>query len=146
VGTRLGTSADAPALDMAYKLVQYGELPCLKLSAGKETLVGPKQVWRHRGADGRFDRDRIAARDEAAPGAGWDPLLGPVMQGGELLRRPSLAESRDLHRSEIAALPADLLDLAKPATYPVERSATLTERQRSAVAAVREREGRSSER
>jgi nicotinate phosphoribosyltransferase len=141
VGTKLGTSADAPALDMAYKLVQYGNRPCLKLSAGKETLVGPKQVWRHRGADGRFDRDRMAARDEPSPGAGWEPLLVPVMQGGEMVRRPSLDESRVLHRDEMAALPTGLRNLTAPVPYSVERSLSLTERQRLAVATVREREG-----
>ena len=54
IGTRLGTSADAPSLDMVYKLVQFGEVPKLKLSAGKATLVGPKQVWRRAGLDGLF--------------------------------------------------------------------------------------------
>src|SRR5581483_4051707 len=59
VGTKLGTSADAPTLDMAYKLVQYGDEPCLKLSAGKQTLVGPKQVWRHIDPHARLTGDRI---------------------------------------------------------------------------------------
>ncbi|MGH8981568.1 MAG: nicotinate phosphoribosyltransferase, partial [Acidimicrobiales bacterium] len=46
VGTRVGVSADAPYLDSVYKLVSYAGRPVVKLSPGKETLPGPKQVWR----------------------------------------------------------------------------------------------------
>ncbi len=140
VGTKLGTSADAPTLDMAYKLVQYADAPTLKLSVGKETLIGPKQVWRHRDAHGRYDRDRIAARDEPAPGPDWEPLLIPVMEGGAILRHPALAESRTLHQREMAAFPPGLRDLASGSSLPLEVSPTLTRRQREAVAAIRRRE------
>src|SRR5665213_3388690 len=46
VGTHLGVSADAPYLDSAYKLVAYDGRPVAKLSPGKATLPGPKQVFR----------------------------------------------------------------------------------------------------
>ena len=50
VGTALSTSSDAPALGGVYKLVEIerdgGMAPVLKLSAGKRTLPGSKQVWR----------------------------------------------------------------------------------------------------
>jgi nicotinate phosphoribosyltransferase len=141
VGTRLGMSADSPVLDMAYKIVAYDGRPCLKLSEGKETLVGPKQVWRRRGPGGRFAGDRIAAADEPSPGEGWEPLLEPVMRAGEPLPLPSLAELRSLHRAEIEALPPELLDVGQKALYPVERSPVLAGRQRAAVAEVRRREG-----
>lgn len=58
VGTKMGVSADAPYLDSAYKLVQFGGRPVMKLSKGKATLPGAKQV--HRGNSG----DIIALRDE----------------------------------------------------------------------------------
>lgn len=143
VGTRLGMSADAPILDMVYKIVEYAGAPCLKLSEGKETLVGPKQVWRRRGPDGRYAGDRIAARDEPAPGTAWEPLLEPIISGGRALPLPSLAELRAAHRAEIEALPAALLELEldAPPSYPVERSPVLVERQRAAAAEVRRREG-----
>ena len=35
VGTRLGVSADAPCLDIAYKLVEYEGRPVLKLSTAR---------------------------------------------------------------------------------------------------------------
>jgi len=46
VGTKMGVSADAPYTDIAYKLVYYDGRPVLKLSTGKKTLVGEKQVFR----------------------------------------------------------------------------------------------------
>lgn len=140
VGTRLGTSADAPNLDMAYKLVEYDGRPCLKLSAGKQTLVGAKQVWRRRDPGGRFAEDRIAGRDEPAPTGNWEPLLAPVMRNGELTSRPALAEIRALHRAETAALPPALLGLYPQTSYPIEVSEDLLARQRAAVASVERRE------
>jgi len=141
VGTRVGTAADAPALDMAYKLVEYDGVPRLKLSEGKRTLVGAKQVWRRRGADGRFAGDVIAGRDEAAPGPDWEPLLEPVMRSGEVLVDPELAAIRSCHRAEMAGLPEPLLRLEGPGDYPVELSPGLAVRQAAAEAATRGREG-----
>lgn len=141
VGTRVGMSADAPVLDMAYKIVEYGGRPCLKLSEGKQTLVGPKQVWRRRSTDGRLAGDRITARDEPCPGADWEPLLEPVMRSGRALAAPPLPELRRLHAEEVARLPRELLELEGQGEYPVERSARLAERQRVATLEVRRREG-----
>ncbi len=141
VGSRLATSADAPVLDMAYKLVEYDGVPRLKLSEGKRTLVGAKQVWRRRDAGGRFAGDLVASRDEPPPGPGWEPLLVPVMAGGEALAQPSLAEIRERHRQEVAALPPALLALEGQAPYPVELSPRLRARQDAAVGAARAREG-----
>lgn len=144
VGTRLGMAADAPVLDMVYKIVEHAGAPCLKLSEGKETLVGPKQVWRRRGPDGRYLGDRIAARDEPAPGVGWEPLLEPIIAGGRALPLPPLAELRAGHRAEMEALPPALLELDAAPSYPVERSPVLAERQRAATlqrTEARRREG-----
>jgi len=141
VGTRIGMSSDAPVLDLAYKLVQYDGRPCLKLSEGKATLVGPKQVWRRRRSDGRFAEDRLASRDEPPPGPDWEPLLEPVVRAGTALQAPSLSAQRGRHRAEMAAMPAELLDVERAATYPVGCSETLLARQRAAVEQVRRREG-----
>ena len=52
VGTEMAVSADAPALDVAYKLVEYRGEPRLKTSTEKVTLPGSKQVFRARNAAG----------------------------------------------------------------------------------------------
>lgn len=141
VGTRLGMSADAPVLDLAYKIVAYEGRPCLKLSEGKTTLVGPKQIWRRRGLDGRFSEDLIAARDEPAPGPDWEPLLEPVMRRGRPESLPTLETLRALHREEMTAMPPALLGVAATASYRSAYSATLQQRQQAAVDQVRRREG-----
>ena len=46
VRTKAGVSADAPWTDCAYKLVEYDGKPILKLSTGKASLPGRKQVYR----------------------------------------------------------------------------------------------------
>jgi len=56
IGTRMDVSADAPYLDMAYKLVHYGGRYVLKTSPGKETWTGEKQVYRARGPTQRVPR------------------------------------------------------------------------------------------
>ena len=141
VGTRVGMSADAPVLDMVYKIVEYGGRPCLKLSSKKATLVGRKQVWRRRASDGRLLEDRVSAYDEPAPASEWQPLLEPVMYGGRTLLRPHLDELRRFHASEIASLPPDLLGVHTRATYPVSLSSELRARHCSAVEQARLREG-----
>lgn len=84
VGAALAASADAPALETAYKLVEIGGRPVRKLSAGKITWAGAKQVWRGDGMD------LLALATEpnpAGPGApaGARPLLVEVMAGGRRL-------------------------------------------------------------
>ena len=59
VGTSLSTSSDAPALDCAYKLVEYAGRPTRKRSPGKATWPGRKQVFRRYGDDRRIAGDRV---------------------------------------------------------------------------------------
>jgi nicotinate phosphoribosyltransferase len=51
VGTKMGVSADAPYLDSACKLVAYAGRPVMKLSPGKVSQPGAKQVYRGPGGD-----------------------------------------------------------------------------------------------
>lgn len=79
VGTQLGTSADAPTLGCVYKLVAGEGRPRIKLSAGKTTVPGRKQLYRF-SAHGCYRRDLVAAEDEEV--AGGRPLLECVMRSG----------------------------------------------------------------
>jgi len=78
VGTKMGTSADQPALDTAYKLSGYAGTPRMKLATEKSNLPGRKQVVRQY-EDGTAVRDVIATEDEQTNGA---PLLERVMADG----------------------------------------------------------------
>jgi len=105
VGTRIGVSADAPYLDMAYKLVEYDGRPCLKLSEGKVTYPGRKQVFRRLEASGFF-KDELGLREETLPG---EPLLQNFMQNGRLLREiPSLPETRQKAVENLERLPEEV--------------------------------------
>lgn len=126
VGTKMGVSADAPYLDTAYKLVAYGDRLVMKLSTGKASLPGPKQVYRA----GRPGDDLIAFRDEPAP-AGMTPLLTPVMRAGHRIDAPADQHGRadDLHAArrrcaeDLAGLPAVArrLDAPEaPAPHPTQ--------------------------
>jgi nicotinate phosphoribosyltransferase len=122
VGTRMDVSADAPYLDMAYKLVRYDGRNVLKTSTGKETWTGEKQVYRFRGPDGRFREDLLALRDEPSP-PGAEPLLQTVMSGGRpVAAGPPLAEIRRRCAAQVAALPDPVVGLREPASYPVRYS------------------------
>ncbi len=123
VGTRVGASADAPYTDFVYKLVEYDGKPVSKLSADKETLPRPKQVFRRFDANGRILRDAIDVWEEPAPAAGGQPLLSPVMANGELLSPlPTIGEIRDFHRERMSTLPDELRGVEPSGTLEVEVS------------------------
>jgi nicotinate phosphoribosyltransferase len=110
VGTRMGVSADAPYLDSAYKLVAFGDRPVLKLSPGKATLPGPKQVWRRL----PITDDLLVGQDEPAP-EGRERLLVPVMRTGMRTGPPgTLDAARARLVRDLEGLPATALDLYEP--------------------------------
>lgn len=136
VGTRMDVSADAPYMDMAYKLVRVHERDVLKLSEGKATWPGEKQIYRFRGPDGRWQRDVLALREEAPPAADAEPLLQTVMTDGRMVAPPeALSAARDRCLQQVGALPETLRDVTRPGRYPVEYSAGLRALRRSLEAA-----------
>ena len=111
IGTQMGVSADAPFVDSVYKLVETQGRPVLKLSAGKGTAPGPKQVWR--GAGG----DVLSLRDEPGRTDGDEPMLEAVMRDGvRTSSPPSIDEMRARFEADLAVLPtgAELLKHAQP--------------------------------
>jgi nicotinate phosphoribosyltransferase len=96
VGTRLGTSADAPYLGMVYKLVEQDGEPRLKLSPDKRTLPGRKQVWRTPG------EDVVGLAVEPGP-PGGRALLTTVFDGAAREGVASLADARARCAASLAA-------------------------------------------
>jgi nicotinate phosphoribosyltransferase len=118
VGTKVGVSADAPWTDCGYKLVEYAGRPVLKLSTKKQTLPGPKQVFRFRDAGGTYLRDVVAKAEERSEGG--EPLLGEVMkEGRRVAPDPTLEELRKRFRREFACLPQRHKALRSPEVYDV---------------------------
>ena len=95
MGTELGTSRDSPVVNGVYKLV--AELSggawrgVAKLSQGKTTLPGAKQVFR-RFEDGTMAEDVVGTADEELDG---EPLLVPAMREGEIVHPETLEEMRE---------------------------------------------------
>lgn len=113
VGTKVGTSADAPSLDAAYKLVEYDGRPVMKLSPGKLTLPGAKQVFRGPGC-----ADLLALRGEQPP-PGTAPLLEPVLLGGRptapaLPAPEAVAAARARFEADLEELPPRARAIRRP--------------------------------
>ncbi len=141
IGTRLNVSADAPSVDLVYKLVELDGRDLLKLSPGKATWVGRKQIVRRLGGDGRLAGDTLALADEPLP-PDAEGLLEPVMRAGELLRpHPPLARLRAHCAGQLAALPAGVRRLHRPDEYAVTPSEALQARQAAARAMAGRRVG-----
>jgi nicotinate phosphoribosyltransferase len=123
VGTRMNTSADAPYLDCAYKLVEYAHRPQRKRSEGKANWPARKAVYRRRDTNGVMTRDWLTLKDERRDGIA---LLEPMMTAG--VRRkdlPSLAASREHANRQLQALPQALQSLEPVDPYPVAVSDAL---------------------
>lgn len=129
VGTRVGVSWDAPSLDSAYKLVAYDGRPVMKLSTGKATAPGAKQVYRS--TDG--DYDVLALAEEPAPDAGFEPLLVTVMAAGRRTGEASggLESARRRLRAQLTHVSPRALTLRAPRPHRVDRSGRLLAVQRS---------------
>jgi len=122
VGTKLAVIADAPELDIAYKLVEYGGKGRLKLSTKKLLYPGRKQVFRQID-NGRMVGDVIGRFDEPLAG---EPLLKTLLLRGQPTTRIELAESRRHLQRELKSLPDHLRALQSASTpYPVSFSEQL---------------------
>jgi nicotinate phosphoribosyltransferase len=128
VGTRMGTSADKPYVDVIYKLCETqsasGEFsPIMKLSEGKITLPGRKQVYRFKDDEGGYEKDTIALANEKLE---VEPLLIKVMEKGRTAYEfPSLNEVRSAAKENLSRLPGKYKKLTGAIAYPVELSKAL---------------------
>ena len=123
VGTKLDTSADAPYMDSAYKLMEYAGRPRCKTSEGKATLPGRKQVFRHF-EKGAMKKDILTLEGDTSR-EGF-PLLEKVVAGGcRLIPQRDLKTIASHAREEISSLPKHLRNLETAPPYPVEISLAL---------------------
>ena len=128
VGTKMGTSADKPYVDVIYKLCETmsekGNFsPIMKLSEGKVTLPGRKQGYRFKDKNGNFAKDKITLANEKVKG---EPLLVKVMEKGEIIYDlPSLDEIRATAAENLSKLPEKYKQLTGAPEYPVELSQDL---------------------
>ena len=125
VGTKMTTSADAPYLDCAYKLVEYAGIARRKRSEGKATWPGRKQVFRSFDSQDRMCADIVTLESDELTGTS---LLQNVMKKGKRIAgQPDIKKSRKYALSQLAGLPNYLMQLNKSEKYPVEISRSLNE-------------------
>ncbi len=122
-GTALTTSADAPKLDIVYKLVAVerdGEhRPTMKLSSGKATYPGRKSVHRVE-RDGTFEYDVVGLRDEDLPG---EDQLVTVFEDGELVYDlPDLEAISERTSETLSRIPLASREIRDPDPYDVRIS------------------------
>ena len=135
VGTAISTVRDAPALGGVYKLVETMEgtsaRPTLKLSAGKRSYPGRKQVWRVT-ESGIADYDVLGLEGET--GQDGRPLLVRAMrQGVRVLPAMPLEETRQRALERVAQLPPALRAIAPGPPYTVRISPALDALVRAAL-------------
>jgi nicotinate phosphoribosyltransferase len=122
VGTHMGTSLDAPSLDVIYKISEATDedgkfLPTMKLSQGKVTYPGRKQVFRVRDKSGRFIRDVLGLEKEKINGA---PLLIKVVDRGKVIyNSPTLDRIKKFAKDSILRFSDALKGVFPKYRYPV---------------------------
>jgi nicotinate phosphoribosyltransferase len=134
IGVNLDASIDAPSLDCAYKLQEYGGRPKRKLSEGKATWSGRKQIWRTFDAEGVMRGDVLSLETDKQPG---ETLVVPVMRAGKRIApSPTLEQIRERATCELARLPEPLKRLEPGHDYPVKIADALVDLARKAAAAT----------
>ncbi|MEK6727691.1 MAG: nicotinate phosphoribosyltransferase [Candidatus Omnitrophota bacterium] len=122
VGTNMGTSVDAPSLDVIYKISEVTDeegrfLPTMKLSKGKVTYPGRKQVFRIKGKNGKFIKDILGLEKEKIKGA---KLLRKVVNKGRAVYSPpALGRIKEFCKNNLSAFPEELKVTRPSYKYPV---------------------------
>jgi nicotinate phosphoribosyltransferase len=122
VGTNMGSSVDAPSLDVVYKLSEvtddYGRFsPTMKLSKAKVTYPGRKQVFRIKDKKGKFVKDIVGLEKEKISGL---PLLIKVMEKGRFVYKlPSLEKIRKTASDNLSGFPKELKEVVSGYRYPL---------------------------
>ncbi len=120
IGTEYNTVSDSPKLEMVYKLAQIQEGDNIrftaKLSKGKISLPGKKQVFRKFSRDGKIKGDSIGFEDEKL----GKPLLEPYIKKGKIVKKlPGLTEIRRYTLAQLQKLPSRLKELNRYENYEV---------------------------
>jgi nicotinate phosphoribosyltransferase len=122
VGTNMGTSIDAPSLDVIYKISEVTDengnfLPTMKLSKGKITYPGRKQVFRIKDKRGRFIKDILGLEKERVKGK---PLLMKVVDSGKIIyRSPELNKIKISVKNNLSKFTEAMRDVYSRYEYPV---------------------------
>jgi nicotinate phosphoribosyltransferase len=105
-------------------MVRFKGRDVRKLSPGKATLAGEKQVFRKSDQNGRYLEDIIGQRNDVM--AEGKPLLEKVMENGKLLRPHSQLQTlQETFKENFAALDDRYKSIKDHKAYPVKLSTRL---------------------
>jgi nicotinate phosphoribosyltransferase len=111
----------------------------MKLSKGKITVPGKKQVFREKDDEENYVKDIIGLADEEVQG---EPLLVKVMEKGSVVYSlPSLENLRERALRNLSRLPDKYKKLSNAPSYPVELSPKLKRIKQVLTNRLRKREG-----
>jgi nicotinate phosphoribosyltransferase len=127
IGTELATSRDDPTIAAVYKLTEYKGIPRMKISEGKLTYPGKKQIYRIFDKNGIFKEDILMLDDEAPPPSS-EALLLPVLKNGTLVSKlPELNEIQQVYLNNVNRLPEDFKVLEENHIFNLRISQKLEE-------------------
>ncbi len=107
VGTEMVTSRDDPVVNSVYKLIQHNGIPKIKISEGKITYPGKKQVYRVYDENGKFTKDILMLKNETSPEE-TEPIMIPIMKKGKLIYElPALDEIQQFYFKNMEKLPEE---------------------------------------
>ncbi len=122
VGTEMITAKPVAAIPGVYKLVEDDQGGRIKLSEGKKSFPGKKQIYRIE-ENGKYRHDVLALEDELVEGI---PLLEKVVENGErIVGRRELEEIRKYCLEEVAKMPEEIRIVNVENPYKVQISAGL---------------------
>jgi nicotinate phosphoribosyltransferase len=122
VGTEMITAKPVSALSGVYKLVEDNYGPRIKLSDGKKTYPGKKQICRVE-KNGKYLYDVLQLMDETQVG---EPLLKITASNGRRTRRRhTLKEIRDFSIEEVFKLPSECKKIRHAEPYQLKISEQL---------------------
>jgi len=106
IGTRFAVSKYAPAIDIVYKIVQYGGKGVFKTSPDKGSRPGRKSIER--------TCEKFYARDVVSP---FEAKSGDLLKPFETAEDTQTIQNR--LRTELSRLPETVRVIRNPAEYPV---------------------------
>ena len=122
VGTEMVTSRDDPVVNSVYKLIQHNGIPKIKISEGKITYPGKKQVYRKYDENGKFTIDILMLENETPPKES-EPIMTPIMRKGELIYDlPSLDKIQQFYYKNMEKLPEEYKKLEPLNLFRLELS------------------------
>lgn len=129
VGTELITGKPVAAVSGVYKLVQIEDRPVIKLSSGKVTYPGLKQVYRVMDDNGNYNYDLLALEGEKSINDlnGFPLLEKLVSKGHQISTKRNINDIQKYVETCVSKVPNSSLNIKMSVPYGIIPSSVLAE-------------------